>query len=117
VAIRIVIFDDRRLAKCTACGMCLPSCPTYQVTRLEQHGPRGRILGMRLVQAGELAPDDPQYVDSMETCIQCRECEPVCPSRVEFGLLMEQARYDLARRQSLMVSPARPPCPQSTHRQ
>ena len=108
MAIRCVIFDAQQLAKCTACGMCLPSCPTYQQTHLEQYGPRGRILGMRLVQAGELASDDPQYIDSMETCIQCRECEPVCPSRVEFGLLMEQARKDLARRRSRIVAPPHP---------
>lgn len=87
-----MIFDERLLAQCVSCGFCLPSCPTFQVTHREEHGPRGRIAGMRLVQAGELSSDDSSYLESMETCVQCRACEPACPSGVQFGALMEQAR-------------------------
>jgi heterodisulfide reductase subunit C len=86
------IFDADQLAACVQCGFCLSSCPTYETTHLEEHGPRGRILAMRLVQDGELSIDDPDVVDSLESCVQCRACEAVCPSLVEFGSLMETAR-------------------------
>ncbi len=89
---QVSIFDADQLAACVQCGFCLSSCPTYETTYLEEHGPRGRILAMRLVEEGELAIDDPDVVDSLETCVQCRACEVVCPSLVEFGSLMETAR-------------------------
>jgi glycolate oxidase iron-sulfur subunit len=88
-------LDPVLLDQCVGCGLCLSSCPTFSVTRLEQHGPRGRIEGMRLVQDGSFDVLDPDYVASMETCVQCRSCEDVCPSDVEFGALMEQARADI----------------------
>jgi len=93
------LFDPDRLAACVQCGFCLSSCPTYEATHLEEHGPRGRILAMRLVQEGELTIDDPDVVDSLETCVQCRACEVVCPSLVEFGSLMETARAAITERQ------------------
>ncbi len=93
------IFDADQLAACVQCGFCLSSCPTYEATHLEEHGPRGRILAMRLVEEGELAIDDPDVVDSLETCVQCRACETVCPSLVEFGSLMETARAEITERQ------------------
>jgi glycolate oxidase iron-sulfur subunit len=91
-----VIFDARKLDQCVSCGLCLSSCPTFEVTRAEQHGPRGRIEGMRLIENGTFDVLDPDAVDSMETCVQCRACEAVCPSDVEFGALMEQARAAIA---------------------
>jgi glycolate oxidase iron-sulfur subunit len=90
-----VSFDHDQLQQCVSCGLCLSSCPTFSITKLEQHGPRGRIHGMRLVQAGDVDVLDPDYVASMETCVQCRACEDVCPSDVDFGALMERARSDI----------------------
>jgi len=92
------VFDADRLAQCVQCGFCLSSCPTYELTHLEEYGPRGRILAMRLVQEGELSIDDPDVRDSLETCVQCRACEAVCPSLVDFGSLMETARAEIAVR-------------------
>ncbi len=93
------IFDADLLAQCVQCGFCLSSCPTYETTHLEEHGPRGRILAMRLVAEGEFDLTDPDVADSLETCVQCRACEAVCPSLVEFGALMETSRAELHRRQ------------------
>jgi glycolate oxidase iron-sulfur subunit len=36
------------------------------------------------------------FVHFMETCVQCRGCEPACPSGVKFGQLMEGTRDTLA---------------------
>ncbi len=50
---------------------------------------------MRAVESGALPIDD-TFVDFMETCVQCRGCEPACPSGVQFGALMEGTRAALA---------------------
>jgi glycolate dehydrogenase iron-sulfur subunit len=88
-------LDDDELASCVACGLCLPHCPTFRVTGEEGLSPRGRIDAMRNVQwrGGDA---DGEFVRFMETCVQCRGCEPACPSGVPFGRLMEGTRAALA---------------------
>ncbi len=88
-------LDDEELSSCVACGLCLPHCPTYRVTGEEGLSPRGRIDAMRSVQWRGAAADD-EFVRFMETCVQCRGCEPACPSGVPFGRLMEGTRAALA---------------------
>src|SRR5436309_9582798 len=87
--------DDRELASCVACGLCLPHCPTYRVTGEESASPRGRIAAMRAVQWDD-RPLDEDFTRFMDLCVQCRACEVVCPSAVPFGHLMEGARQTLA---------------------
>src|SRR3954467_2059361 len=88
-------LDEEELSSCVACGLCLPHCPTFRVTGEEALSPRGRIDAMRAVQWRD-APVDGDFVRFMETCIQCRGCEPACPSGVPFGHLMEGTREALA---------------------
>ena len=88
-------LDPELAAICVSCGLCLPHCPTFRVTGEERYSPRGRIDAMRAVDSGELPIDD-EFVDFVETCVQCRGCEPACPSGVQFGALMEQTRTVLA---------------------
>jgi glycolate oxidase iron-sulfur subunit len=89
-------IDDDQLTTCVACGLCLPHCPTYRVTGDEARSPRGRIAAMRQVQWHGLAIDD-SFIDSIDTCVQCRGCETACPSGVPFGRLMETTRATLVR--------------------
>ncbi len=86
--------DEDQLAACVACGLCLPSCPTYRVTGEESASPRGRIAAMRAVHAGAVM--DSAFSEFMDLCVQCRACEVACPSAVPFGRLMEGARQYLA---------------------
>ncbi len=88
-------LDDDDLNTCVQCGLCLPHCPTYRVTGDEMMSPRGRIKLMREVQDND-APVTPEVLDAFESCVQCRGCEPACPSGVPYGHLMEQARETLA---------------------
>jgi glycolate oxidase iron-sulfur subunit len=88
-------LDDDELSSCVACGLCLPHCPTFRATGEEALSPRGRIDAMRAVQ-WRGAPADDEFVSFMETCVQCRGCEPACPSGVPFGHLMEGTREALA---------------------
>jgi len=85
-------MDYDELMNCTRCGFCLPSCPTYIETgKDEVHSPRGRIALMKGVVDGLIEPDD-DVKRSIDMCLGCRACEPVCPSGVKFGHLLEQAR-------------------------
>ena len=87
-------LDAEELNTCVACGLCLPHCPTFRATGEEALSPRGRIDAMRAVQ-NDGAPMDDDFVEFMETCVQCRGCEPACPSGVPFGSLMEGTREAL----------------------
>ena len=93
-------LDDTELAACVSCGLCLPHCPTFRVTGEEGLSPRGRIDAMRSVQWRD-APVDEAFVRYVETCVQCRGCEPACPSGVPFGHLMEGTKSALATQRSI----------------
>jgi len=87
-------LDQSELAACVSCALCLPHCPTYRVTGDDAYSPRGRIALMRAVQNNG-APLTDEIVDSFETCVQCRGCEPACPSGVPFGRLIGSTRERL----------------------
>ncbi|MGI9596754.1 MAG: (Fe-S)-binding protein [Acidimicrobiales bacterium] len=87
-------LDKDDLNSCVQCGLCLPHCPTYRVTGDETMSPRGRIKLMREVQDND-APITDEVLDAFSTCVQCRGCEPACPSGVQYGHLMEQTRETL----------------------
>ena len=88
-------LDDDELASCVSCGLCLPHCPTFRVTGEELLSPRGRIAAIRAVHLDD-QPVTAEFVDSMETCVQCRGCEPACPSGVPYGRLQAGVRETLA---------------------
>ncbi|CAB4363718.1 unannotated protein [freshwater metagenome] len=88
-------IDDTELATCVSCGLCLPHCPTFRATGEEALSPRGRIAAIRAVHNDD-APVTAEFVSFMETCVQCRGCEPACPSGVPYGRLQEGVRETLA---------------------
>ncbi|MDI3318005.1 MAG: (Fe-S)-binding protein [Bacillota bacterium] len=77
---------------CVHCGFCLPACPTYQETGLEELSPRGRVYLVRAAAEGRLSRRDAAWLEPVDTCLDCRACEVVCPSGVRVGALIEQAR-------------------------
>ncbi len=87
--------DDELLRACVHCGMCLPSCPTYRETGDEASSPRGRLWMMSAVADGKLSLLDPDFDEQMYQCLNCRACEAVCPSGVQYGPLVEASRAQL----------------------
>ena len=82
------------LARCVHCGLCLNHCPTYRLWGMEADSPRGRLRQMMLVSNGELALGD-SFVTHIDRCLDCRACETVCPSGVEYGKLVELVRAQI----------------------
>lgn len=89
------IPDDTLLQDCVHCGMCLPTCPTYRLTGSEASSPRGRLWMMKAVADERMDLLDPAFDEQMYQCLNCRACEAVCPSGVQYGPLVEAARSQL----------------------
>lgn len=87
--------DDDLLRDCVHCGMCLPTCPTYRMTGQEASSPRGRLWLMKSVADGRLSLLDEEFDEQMYQCLNCRACEAVCPSGVQYGPLVEASRAQL----------------------
>ena len=89
-----------RADQCVKCGLCLPHCPTYRISRNEAESPRGRIALAKALASGMLGADTmgatalagstaEQHLDQ---CLACLRCERVCPSNVQYGELIVDAR-------------------------
>ena len=92
---------------CVHCGLCLPSCPTYRETGLEMSSPRGRIYLMKAVDDGKIGLESAVFQEQMSQCLNCRACEAVCPSGVQYGIIMEASRAQIeqARAANATFSP------------
>lgn len=89
-----------RLMPCVHCGFCLPACPTYERLGDEADSPRGRLHLMKAVVEGRLDAGSDAFQTHIDRCLGCRACEPVCPSGVEYGTLLELARETASRARS-----------------
>jgi glycolate dehydrogenase iron-sulfur subunit len=94
------VFDQ-----CVRCGLCLPTCPTYVETLVETSGPRGRIALIKAVSEERLDLLSPGFVHQMSECLDCRACEAVCPSGVQYGKILEPARTQIVRAQGPVRTP------------
>jgi len=91
----LLAAQEERLSHCVHCGFCLPACPTYVRLGDENDSPRGRLHLMRAAVEGRLEFSDPAFLTHIDRCLGCRGCESVCPSGVEYGLLLERARAEI----------------------
>ena len=86
-------LDYGILQQCMHCGMCLPTCPTYDATKVERNSPRGRISLMRAVADGKIETSE-AFGDEMYFCLGCLACETACPAGVDYTTLFETARAE-----------------------
>jgi glycolate oxidase iron-sulfur subunit len=89
-------LDYSVLQQCMHCGMCLPTCPTYDETKFERSSPRGRIRLMREVADGRLAVST-TFAEEMSYCLGCLACQTACPAGVNYATLFEAARGEIER--------------------
>jgi FAD/FMN-containing dehydrogenase/Fe-S oxidoreductase len=79
--------------QCNNNGACRKSeggamCPSYRVTRDEQHVTRGRANSLRLALSGQLGEgvftsDD--MLETMKLCVSCKACKRECPTGVDMA--------------------------------
>jgi len=80
---------------CTGVGACRQTlagsmCPTYRVTRDEEHSTRGRANALRLAMTGQLGADalaSRGLFEVMDLCLSCKACKSECPSNVDLARL------------------------------
>lgn len=98
-------LDYSVLQQCMHCGLCLPTCPTYDATKEERNSPRGRIALMRAIADDRLEPSK-AFADEMYFCLGCLACSTACPAGVNYAELFEHARAE-AEQSGVLRSPKR----------
>ncbi|HLI13955.1 MAG TPA: FAD-linked oxidase C-terminal domain-containing protein [Alphaproteobacteria bacterium] len=81
-------------------------CPSYRVTKDEQHLTRGRANTLRLALSGQLGPDALVADDMMETmrlCVGCKGCRRECPTGVDMARMKIEFLHHYGRRHGLSL--------------
>jgi len=79
-------------------------CPSYRVTRDEQHLTRGRANSLRLAISGQLGPDAltaPGMYETMKLCVGCKACRRECPTGVDMARMKTEFLHHYRRRHGL----------------
>jgi len=84
---------DKAVEMCNNNGHCRKfdagtMCPSFRVTREEQHLTRGRANTLRLALSGQLGPDaftSDEMHKAMDLCVSCKGCRRECPTGVDMA--------------------------------
>ncbi|MFB3818122.1 MAG: anaerobic glycerol-3-phosphate dehydrogenase subunit C [Candidatus Methylomirabilales bacterium] len=85
----------RAVEMCNGAAVCKKKlegtmCPSYMVTREEEHSTRGRANALRLAMSGQLGPDaltSERMYETLDLCLECKGCKAECPSNVDMAKL------------------------------
>src|SRR5665213_3134195 len=87
-------------------------CPSFRVTRDEQHVTRGRANTLRLALSGQLGAEamhSEPLAEAMKLCVSCKACRRECPTGVDMAkmkievLAARADRYGVGRRETLIA--------------
>ncbi|MFA5506063.1 MAG: FAD-linked oxidase C-terminal domain-containing protein [Vulcanimicrobiota bacterium] len=78
---------------CNGAGVCRKTnrgtmCPSFMVTREEEHSTRGRANLLRNVLSGRLPHESlhgKRLYEALDLCLECKACKAECPSGVDVG--------------------------------
>ena len=81
-------------------------CPSYRVTRQEQHVTRGRANTLRLAISGQLGPDaltSEAMAETLKLCVSCKGCKRECPTGVDMARMKIEVLAARARDKGLTL--------------
>jgi Fe-S oxidoreductase len=87
-------------------------CPSFRVTRDEQHLTRGRANTLRLALTGQLgaeAMQSDELTEAMKLCVSCKACRRECPTGVDMAKMKIEVtaahaeRHGVTRRDSFIA--------------
>jgi Fe-S oxidoreductase len=87
-------------------------CPSFRVTRDEQHLTRGRANTLRLALTGQLGSEamhSDALAEAMKLCVSCKACRRECPTGVDMAkmkievLAARADRHGVSRRDTLIA--------------
>ncbi len=93
----------RAIEMCNGAGVCRKDsgtmCPSFMVTRDEEHSTRGRANALRAAISGLLPPEEltsRRMHEVMDLCVECKGCKAECPSSVDMAKIKFEflARYN-----------------------
>ncbi|RMG40761.1 MAG: FAD-binding oxidoreductase, partial [Methanobacteriota archaeon] len=84
---------DRAIEMCNGAAVCRKRtegtmCPSFMVTREEEHSTRGRANMLRAVLSGRLPAEEltgKRMFQVMDLCVECKGCKAECPSSVDMA--------------------------------
>ncbi len=101
----------RAVELCNGAGVCRKDrtgtmCPSFMVTREEEHSTRGRANLLRAMLDGRLSPEaeaGDRVRDALDLCLSCKACKAECPSGVDMARLKSDFlhHYHRNRKRSL----------------
>ena len=102
--------DDGSLARatmrCVGVGKCRrleggTMCPSYRVTREEEHSTRGRARLLHEMLVGEVIRDgwrSQEVAEALDLCLACKGCKGDCPVQVDVATYKAEFLYHHYRR-------------------
>ncbi len=81
-------------------------CPSFRVTRDEQHLTRGRANTLRLAISGQFGPDaltSDAMRETMALCVSCKGCKRECPTGVDMARMKIEFLHQYNKRHGLTL--------------
>ncbi len=102
---------DKAVEMCNNNGHCRKfdagtMCPSYRVTREEQHLTRGRANTLRLALSGQLGPDalaSDELHATLDLCVSCKGCKRECPTGVDMAMMKVEFLHHYRQRHALSM--------------
>ncbi|MGO4810406.1 FAD-binding and (Fe-S)-binding domain-containing protein [Cupriavidus sp. 2MCAB6] len=81
-------------------------CPSYRVTKDEQHVTRGRANTLRLAISGQLGDEglaSAEVKEALDLCVSCKGCKRDCPTGVDMAKFKIEARHAWTKRHGITL--------------
>ena len=87
---------EAEISKCAKCGKCRSICPVFLETGKEYMVARGRISLAEALRDGEIFHTE-LLRDYLLSCKKCLRCSSICPSGVDYDVIIQGMIDDLSK--------------------